>query len=139
MVHAHRGQRKQPQFAFEYGTGTVALVRQASHGDGIVAHGINDSGLPESTRVQVYQNTGAGATTATESGGVVVTPTWQWSLAFTIPNAGEYGVRIRATSECLIPQVAFERLQGDLCIPVVSYGPGDFAVFKLRPSRKRVW
>ncbi len=100
---------------------------------------INDSGLPESTRVQVYQNTGAGATTATESGGVVVTPTWQWSLAFTIPNAGEYGVRIRATSECLIPKVAFERLQGDLCIPVVSYRPGDFAVFKLRPSRKRVW
>ncbi len=139
MVNAQRGQRKKPQFEFEYVTRTVSLLKQASQGDGIVAHVINDSGPPERTRVHVYQNTGAGATTATESGGVVVTPTWQWSLAFTIPNSGEYGVRIRATSECLIPKVAFERLQGDLCIPVVSYRPGDFAVFKLRPSRKRVW
>ncbi len=58
MVNAQRGQRKKPQFEFEYVTRTVSLLKQASHGDGIAAHVINDSGLPESTRVHVYQNTG---------------------------------------------------------------------------------
>lgn len=48
-------------------------------------------------------------------------------------------MRIAATSDVLIPKVSFERLQAGTWDPVVTYRPGDFAVFRLKPSRKRLW
>ncbi len=46
-------------------------------------------------------------------------------------------MRIQATSESLIPKASFERVEDGIWKPVVSYRPGDFAVFSL--TRKRLW
>jgi hypothetical protein len=121
-------------FKFEYLTSTVSLFQ----GDGIVIHVVNDSATAGSARVIIYQNTGAGAIVAADTGNAVIVPTWQWGLGFAVPNSGEYWVRISVSSEFLIPKSSFERLQGSVWVPVVSYRPGDFAVFKL-PVRKRIW
>ena len=120
-------------FKFEYVTSAVSLQK----GDGVVVHVVNDSGIAENTHAIIYQNTGAGARTAADSGVVVVTPTWNWGLAFTIPESGEYWLRIQATSELLIPKAAFERVKDGLWVPVVTYRPGDFAAFSL--GRRRLW
>jgi hypothetical protein len=122
-------------FKFEYITSTVSLLKD----DGIVVHVVNDSDVAGNTHVVIYMNTGAGASIATDSGSVVVTPTWAWGLGFTIPGSGEYWLRIQTTSEVLIPKASFERFRESIWIPVVSYRPGDFAVFKLKPSRERIW
>ena len=124
-----------PAFSFEYVTSAVSLL----NGDGIVGHVVNDSSIPENARVVIFMNTGAGATTATDSGSVVVTPTWTWGLAFTVSNSGEYWLRVEVTSEFLIPKASFERSISNIWTPVVSYRPGDFAVFDLLPLRKRIW
>lgn len=122
-------------FQFEYVTSGISLI----HGDGVVVHVVNDSGVNESTHVVIYQNTGAGALTATDSGLVQVAPTWTWGLGYTIPSSGEYWLRVRATSENLVPKASFERFQNGLWLPIVTYHPGDFAVFQLHPARKRLW
>jgi hypothetical protein len=122
-------------FRFEYLTSGVSLF----NGDGIVVHVVNDSGANESTQVVIYQNTGAGATTAADSGLVQVVPSWMWGFAYTIPSSGEYWLRIRASSENLVPKASFERFQNAAWMPVISYRPGDFAIFKLQPTRQRLW
>jgi hypothetical protein len=122
-------------FQFEYVTSGVSLF----NGDGIVVHVVNDSGANESTQVVIYQNTGAGATTAADSGVVQLVPTWTWGLGYTVPSSGEYWLRIRSSSESLVPKASFERFQSGAWMPVVSYRPGDFAVFELKPARKRLW
>ncbi len=127
------------QYKYEYVTSTVSLIVRAGQGDGIVVHVLNDSNNAENTRVIIYENTGAGASMVSDSGSVAVVPTWQWGLGYTIAESGEYWVRIKSTSEFLIPKVSFERFQNSIWEPVVSYLPGDFAVFKLKPARKRVW
>jgi|SRR5215469_7389173 len=127
------GRTESPQF--EYVTSTVSLLQ----GDGIVVHALNDSSINQSTHVIIYQNTGAGAVTVADSGTVLVVPTWQWGLGFTVPNDGEYWLRIRVSSESLIPKASFERFVNSTWVPVVSYRPGDFAMFELRPKRKRIW
>jgi hypothetical protein len=62
-----------------------------------------------------------------------------WGLGFTVSVSGEYWLRVRTTSEFLIPKASFERFQPSVWIPIVSYRTGDFAVFKLRPRRTRIW
>jgi hypothetical protein len=122
-------------FRFEYVTSTVSLL----DGDGIVVHVVNDSGANEDTQALIYENTGAGAVTAADSGVAQIVPSWAWGMAYTISTSGEYWVRIRATSEDLVPKASFERIQNSVWAPVVSYQPGDFEIFALRPSRKRLW
>jgi hypothetical protein len=140
MPQARRAPKKKgPVFRFEYVTSTVSLLTQAGQGDGIVAHVVNDSAALEHARVIIYHNTGAGAVLSTDSGVSAIVPTWQWSLAFTVPSSGEYWVRVAATSEVLIPKVSFERVQNGIWLPIVSYRPGDFAIFRLTPSRQRLW
>lgn len=123
------------KFESEYVTSAVSLLRN----DGIVVHVVNDNPAPGKSQVVIYQNTGAGAVTATDSGPVDVIPTWNWGLGYTIPESGEYWLRVRVTSEFLIPKASFERLHDSIWIPVVTYRPGDFAIYKLQPSRKRIW
>lgn len=123
------------KFIFEYVTSTVSVLSN----DGIVAHVVNDSTTAQSTQVIIYQNTGAGAVVSTDSGVVALTPTWQWGLGYTVSQSGEYWVRARVSSDALIPKVSFERMQGGVWIPLVTYRPGDFAVFQLTPKRQRVW
>ena len=121
-------------FKYEYVTSAVSVFK----GDGIVVHVVNDSPIDEKVRAVIYQNTGAGARTIADSGVVVVTPSWNWGLGFTIPDSGEYWVRIQATSEYLIPKASFERLDAtSTWRPEVTYRPGDFAIFDL--TRKRLW
>jgi hypothetical protein len=122
-----------PAFELEYVTSAVSVLAN----DGIVVHVVNDSGVAEGTRVVIYQNTGAGAITVVDTGRVSVAPTWNWGLGFTVKESGEYWLRIQATSESLIPKASFERVDGGIWKPVVSYRPGDFAVFSL--TRKRLW
>ena len=117
---------------FEYVTSAVTLLK----GDGIVVHVVNDSHMSENTHVVIYQNTGAGATIATDSGNNVVAPTWTWGLSFTVSQSGEYWLRIQATSQFLIPKASFERLRETVWVPVVSYRPGDFAIFKQSSVRQ---
>jgi hypothetical protein len=124
---------------FEYITSSVSGIITAGQADGIVIHVLNDSKAKEKARVIIYQNTGAGAVIATDSNVVDIVPSWQWGLGFTIPNSGEYWVRIEVTSSELIPKASFERIQNGIWIPYVSYKPGDFAIFALQPSRKRLW
>jgi hypothetical protein len=120
-------------FELEYVTSAVSV--QAN--DGIVVHVVNDSGVAESTRVVVYRNTGAGAVTMDDTGRLAVGPTWTRGLPFLVKESGEYWLRIQTTSESLIPKASFERVDGGIMTPVVSYRPGDFAVFSL--TRKRLW
>lgn len=122
-----------PAFELEYVTSAVSVLPD----DGIVVHVVNDSSVAESTRVVIYRNSGAGAITVADTGIVTVTPTWTWTLGFTVKDPGEYWLRVQASSEALIPKASFERLDGSIWKPVVSYRPGDFAVFSL--TRKRLW
>ena len=113
----------------EYVTSAVSVFEN----DGIVVHVVNDDAAGGTTQIVIFQNTGAGAITAVDTGIVNVLPNSMASVGFTISESGEYWVRVRASSEFLIPKASFER--GGT--PVVSYLPGDFAVFKR--SRKRIW
>src|SRR5262245_43971624 len=120
---------------FEYVTSAVSLLK----GDGVVVHVVNDSKLDEVAHAIIYKNTGAGAIVAADSGQVTVTPSWTWGLGFTIPESGEYWLRIRVTSEFLISKASFERVRDGVWVPLVSYRPGDFANIELYPDRKRLW
>jgi hypothetical protein len=126
-------------YQFEYVTSTVSLLARANQGDGIVVHVVNDSDKKDRTQVVIYHNTGAGAVVATDSGAVDVVPSWQWGLGFTISASGEYWVRVRVSSEFMVPTVAFQRVEGGIWTAVARYKPGEFAVFSLSPTRKRLW
>ena len=78
-------------FKYEYVTSAVSVQK----GDGIVVHVVNDSGIAENTHAIIYQNTGAGARIAADSGLVVVTATWNWGLGFTIAESGDTGFEFR--------------------------------------------
>lgn len=122
-------------FKFEYLTSAVSVLSR----DGIVVHVVNDSSVSETMRAVIYHNTGAGASIATDSGNVVLIPTWMWGLGFTVAASGEYWLRIRVNSEFLVPQASFERIRDGIWVPVVSFRPGDFATYDLRAQRKRIW
>lgn len=118
---------------YEYVTSTVSTLKN----DGIVVHVLNHSAVLHKTHVHIFQNTGAGAVQVADSGSVGVAPTWQWGLGFTIPASGEYWVQVEVDSEFLIPKTSFERSTAGLWVPLVSYSPGDFAVFDRAP--RRLW
>jgi hypothetical protein len=125
---------------FEYVSSTVSvIVNGAGQGDGIVVHVVNNSNVKEEARVIIFHNTGAGAVVATDTGVVDIIPTWQWGLGFTVPQSGEFWVRIEVSSAVLVPKASFERIQNGIWVPYVSYLPGDFAIFELFPNHKRIW
>jgi hypothetical protein len=122
-----------PIYKLEYVTGAVSLLDN----DGIVVHVLNDNGGDEKARVVIYKDTGAGAV-AVEDHDITVDSTEVWGLGFSAVISGEYWIRIQVSSDVLVPKVSFERHDG-VWIPIVTYRPGDFAVFDLHPSRKRIW
>lgn len=127
-------------FLFEYVTSTVALLEKNGQGDGIVVQVLNDSVATTKAQALIYQNGGGGAVVVVDSGLVDLPPTWAWSLIFTIAKTAEYWVRIRAASEFSVPSVNFERADATgMWLPVARYLPGDFATFKLKPARRRIW
>ena len=105
--------------------------------DGIAIHIVNDNSFSGAAEVLIYKNTGAGAVTVADSGIVNLTPSWTWTLGFTAKDSGEYWVRIKVSTEAMVPQASFERVEGGIWKPFVLYKPGDFAVFSL--TRKRLW
>ncbi len=107
-------------------TNAVSLLAN----DGIGVRVINDSGVAENTRVVVYQNGGAGATTVADTGRVAVTPTWMWAMGLAVKNPGDDWLRIQTTSESLIPQATFERVTSTTSSPIMIYKPGPFPCFK---------
>jgi len=46
---------------------------------------------------------------------------------------------VAASTDVVVPKVSFERSQSGLWVPVVTYRPGDFAVFDRAPTRHRLW
>jgi hypothetical protein len=116
----------------EYVSGAVSVFAN----DGIVVHVLNHSDLKESVRVRIFENTGAGAVQVTDSGVMDVIPTWTGGLGFTVQTSGEHWAQVQASSESVVVTAAFQRLEGGRFIPVVSYSPGDFAVFE-RGRRQR--
>ena len=119
----------------QYVTCTVSLLEH----DGIVIHVLNFSNDPQTVRVKIYKNTGAGAQQVCDSNDTPVTPTWQWGLAYNVVEgeSGEFWVQIELSSETLIPKVSFERFVDSRWLPVVNYKPGDFAVFDAQQRRIR--
>jgi hypothetical protein len=122
------------QFEFEYVTSAVSL----RDGDGIVVHIVNDSAVDEGDQVLIFQGTGAGANTVVDTGVTSVPPNFTGGLGFAISASGEYWVRIKVSSENLIPKVSFEQLRNSEFVPVVTYRPGDFAIFRIT-DRERIW
>jgi hypothetical protein len=116
----------------EYVTGAVSVFAN----NGIVVHALNHSDLTESVRVRIFENTGAGAVQATDTGVMNLIPSWTGGLGFTVQTSGEYWVQVLASSESVVVTAAFQRLEGGSFIPVVSYSPGNFAVFE-RGRRQR--
>lgn len=127
------------RYLYENVTSTVSMLVSNGQGDGIVIHVVNDSNKTEKVSVVIYQNTGAGASVVVDKKDVDIIPSWAWGLGYTVKDSGEYWVRIRMTSESLISKVSFERVSGGIWNSYVTYNPGDFAVFKLAPARKRIW
>ncbi len=127
------------EFKYEYLTSAETLMVFPNQGDALSVVVLNDSSAFEYTHITIYRDTGAGTTTMVEKGPQVVYPTSQWHLGYTALEAGEYWVRIQTTSQYLIPKVSFERYGDRAWSPLVSYTPGDFAVFQLKPLRKRMW
>lgn len=129
------------EFVLDFVTGAVSVI----NGDGIVIHVTNDSQVEATTQLLIYQNTGAGAITQSDSGSYTLPPAWTGGVGYTIQESGEYWVRIRSTSEFVIPQVSFECLSDPSpnprppFTPFVVYKPGDFAVFELPSQRHRKW
>lgn len=118
-------------FTLEYVTGRVGMFK----GDGIVVNAINDSTASENVGIIIYH----GASVASDSGTLVVTPMTISGLGFTVPQNGDYWLRVRVTSECLVVTASFERLRDGNFVPLLSYLPGDFAIFRLQPSKTRLW
>lgn len=119
-------------FELEYVTSAVPVQTN----DNIAVQVVNDSGVAENVRLVIYRNTGTGALTVVDTGRVVVAPTWAWTSSFPVVVPGNYWLRVQATSESLIPQAMFERVEAGIWKPVI-YRSGDFAVFSL--TRKRLW
>lgn len=122
-------------FAFECVTSTVSVYEN----DGIRVDVLNASDTDQRTRVVVYLSTGGGAQKLTDTGELTLPPTFRWAMAYTTETSGEYWVRILVGSQYLIPDVSFVRFVDGRQTSFVRYLPGDFAVFKLKPTRQRRW
>jgi hypothetical protein len=127
------------EFKYEYLTSAETLMVFPNQGDAISVVVLNDGVVEEYTYVVIYRDTGAGTRAMVDQGPQVVYPAAAWSLGYTALEAGEYWVRIQTTSQFMIPKVSFERYGDRAWCPLVSYTPGDFAVYQLRPLRKRMW
>jgi len=127
------------EYRYEYLTSAETLKVFPNQGDAISVVVLNDGAVEEYTYVVIYRDTGAGVMSIVDKGPQVVYPASAWTLGYTALEAGEYWVRIQATSQFLIPKVSFERYGDRAWSPLVSYAPGDFAVFQLKPLRKRMW
>lgn len=117
---------------FEYVTSTVSVLVN----DGIAVHVLNHAASTERARIQFFESTGAGAVQVADSGDIEFIATWAGGTAFTVQNSGEYWVKISVSSEFLVAQVSFERLDGTTWNPIIVYSPSDFAVFELS---HRIW
>jgi hypothetical protein len=124
-------------YRLEYVTGVLSLYK----GDGLVVNVINDGHAYQSIIAIIYSNLPGGPYIEYDSGHVNLPGDWTWGLGFPAPEDGHYWLRVQATSEWLIPQATFERYSYSegMWIPIVSYRPGDFAVFALLPERHRIW
>jgi len=121
------------EFALEYVTSTMSLPA----GDVITARVVNDSAAVEHVQVVVYKNTGAGAAVVLDTGRLPVGATWAWFVTLNLMEPGEFWLRIRTSSEALVPGASFDKYEGTEAKPRMIYRPGDFAVFSL--ARKRLW
>ena len=117
---------------FEYLTGAAPVAFR----DHISIRAVNDDQEAGIIIVRAYQDTGTGAVEAYFTYETVPAQA-TYLLDITIPQAGNYWVRIQVTSEFFIPHVMFLGPPGSLP-PFLAYGPGDFAIFALQPVRRRV-
>ena len=116
----------------EYITGAVGVAAN----DGIAVSVLNHSDLNESARVRIFMNTGAGAVQATDSGVLLLPPTWTGGIQLPVPNGGAHWVQVQASSESVVVTAIFYKFVGSVLTPIAHYSPGDFAVFE-RGRRQR--
>ena len=133
MSENEQDQLAAPIFQFEYVTSTVGMLKNG----GIVVSVLNDSATAENMQIIVYYTLFATSRVVMDTGVKVVHPTGVWVNGFTVVDNGEYSVRIRVSSEYLIPNALFDKMTGTTSELIVIYKPGDFAVFD--QARKRLW
>ena len=139
-------------FDIEYVTGAEGLWNGctngpdscAYNGNGIVVFVYNNSENIQDGEIVIYKNTGARGQLVSEHQ-FSIPPNHNAGLAYTIDfeaGSGNYWVAIRASSDLLVPTVTFEHWVEEegpgMFLPFVHYKNGDFAVFKLKKSGKRV-
>jgi hypothetical protein len=112
--------------SLEYVTGGEFILAN----DSITIFVLNTDELPGSTRVLVYQNTGVGAVLFADTGVLTVAPTVTEAIGVSLLTGGFYWLKIYVSSNELVPNAHFIRIQGGQPVTFASYSPGDFAVFE---------
>jgi hypothetical protein len=109
----------------EYVTGAEFILTN----DSIIIFVLNTDELAASTRVLVFEN-GGGAVPFADTGVLTVAPTATEAIGVSLLNSGFYWLKIYVSSNDLVPNVHFVRVQGGQPVTFSSYAPGDFAVFE---------
>lgn len=125
------------EYKFEYLTGRVSLKIQNEQPDGIVVHIFNNSEVIEHSRIFIYGSSLVSPIVDSEN--LILNSNSHSGIGTTIPESGEYYVRIQTTSEFIVPTVSFDRINNSEWVSIVHYLPNDFAVFQMQPTKKRLW
>ena len=112
--------------SLEYVTGAESILANDSIGIFV----LNTDELPGTARIIVFQNTAGGGVLIADTGVLNVTPTGSVAVGVSLLNGGFYWLKMYLSSDDLVPNVHFARLQGGVPVTFASYTPGDFAVFR---------
>jgi hypothetical protein len=112
--------------SLEYVTGTEFILAN----DSILVFVLNTDQLIGSAHILIYQNNVGGEVLFADTGVMTVAPTGTAIVGVSLLTGGFYGLKIYVSSNDLVPNVRFVRLQGGQPVTFASYDPGDFAVFE---------
>jgi hypothetical protein len=109
----------------EYVTGAEFCVANDQFGPMV----LNTGDLPATTRILVNQESGGTSVTIADTGSVSVNPKASFGFSLSILATGFYWMQIFVSSNELVPNARFVRLQGTDVVTFMSYAPNSFAVF----------
>jgi hypothetical protein len=98
--------------------------------DAIQIFVFNSDELPGSVRIFINQNNVGGAVLFADTGVLTVAPIGTAIVGVTLLGGGFFGVKIIASSNLMVPNVEFARVQGGQVTVFAAYKPGDFATFE---------
>ncbi len=93
---------------------------------------LNHSALTESVRIRIHYRNAGGVGLLSDTGDVNLIAAGTYSAAIAASEEGDYWIQIHTNCESLIPSATFHNTGS----PVISYSPGDFAVFE--SGRRRI-